>query len=132
LVTEAACPTGPPVFDDQLLLGDQGSGTLDDFAYPNIEPVPGDPGSVLRARSSSDGGNDLTVLDLGTGDERTLFSLAEQITDFAARDLDDVLYVATLPKVDGERPQGDTLRRRVGGQDVAVAEDVTSVAIPAP
>ena len=122
----------PPVFDSQLPLGDQGRGTLDDFAYPNIEPVPGDPGSVLRARSSAEGGTDLVVLDLASGDERTLFSIDEQMTAFAARTLDDVLYVATEPKVPGEQAQGDTLWRRVGGQDLRIADDVTSVALATP
>ncbi len=50
---------------------------------------------------------------------------------FAARTLDDVFYVATQPKVPG-RAQVDTVRRRVGNEDVELAQDVNSVALPTP
>ncbi len=128
----AVADGGTPEFDSQVLLGDQDRGTLDDFVYQNIEPVPGNPDAIVRAVSSSGDGSALEVIDLGRGEAETLLSVEVPITSFSLRTLDDIFYVASEPKIPGERPQVDTLHRRFEGTDFVVSDDVSSVATAGP
>lgn len=119
---------GTPQLDSQLLLGDQGRGNLDDFAYQDIEPVPGNPDAMVRATSSSGDESALEVIDLGSGETEALLSSEVPITSFSLRALDDIVYVASEPKIAGGRAQVDTLHRRFHGADFVIADDVSSVA----
>jgi hypothetical protein len=129
-VTLWAPDAGALRFDGQVSLGVGDPYTPG--AVTAIEPAPGDAGSILLTRRAADGATtDVRRLALADGEETTLFTVDGEVGAFAALSLDDIVYVAVQPKVDFVRGQIDTVRRRIGDDDVELVEGINSVAVPA-
>lgn len=128
-VTLWALDAGTLRFDGQVSLGVGDPNTPG--AVTGIEPAPADTGSVLLTRRAPDAtATDVRRLALANGEETTLFTVDGEVGAFAAVRPDDIVYVAVQPKVDFVRGQIDTVRRRLGDDDVLLVEGINSVAVP--